>query len=129
MYFYYALRDYPQALEQTERITRLWPNLYFGHFLTGLIHRRQGKWDLTLDELKKSIELDPRDPYTIGGLAETDIFLRRWKEAEDFARRGLTIDPHELQDAMWVSREDVRKSLAGDPSAPFLAPPPAVAFI
>jgi NAD+ diphosphatase len=35
----------------------------------------------------------------------------------------ITIDPHELQDAMWVSREDVRKSLAGDPSAPFLSPP------
>ena len=41
-------------------------------------------------------------------------------EAEDDV---ITIDPHELQDAMWVSREDVRKSLAGDPSAPFLSPP------
>ena len=41
-------------------------------------------------------------------------------EAEDDV---ITIDPHELQDAMWVSREDVRRSLAGDPSAPFLAPP------
>ena len=41
-------------------------------------------------------------------------------EARDDA---LTIDPKELQDAMWVSRADVRKSLAGDPSAPFLSPP------
>jgi NAD+ diphosphatase len=35
----------------------------------------------------------------------------------------ITIDPNELQDAMWVSRDDVRKALAGDPDAPFLAPP------
>jgi tetratricopeptide (TPR) repeat protein len=45
--------------------------------------------------LKKSIELDPRNAYTIGGVAETDIFLRRWKEAAEFAQRGLIIDPHE----------------------------------
>ena len=59
------------------------------------MHRRQGKWDLTLDELKRSIDLNPRDPYTIGGLAETYVFLRMWKEAEDAARRALAIDPHE----------------------------------
>ncbi len=35
----------------------------------------------------------------------------------------ITIDPNELQDAMWVSRDDVRRALAGDPGAPFLAPP------
>ncbi len=31
----------------------------------------------------------------MGGLAETYVFLRMWKEAEDAARRALTIDPHE----------------------------------
>ncbi|MBN8809011.1 MAG: NAD(+) diphosphatase [Sphingomonas sp.] len=41
-------------------------------------------------------------------------------QAEDDA---LTIDPKELQDAIWVSRDDVKKALAGDPSAPFLSPP------
>ena len=29
------------------------------------------------------------------GLAETYVFLRRWKEAEDTARHALTMDPHE----------------------------------
>jgi NAD+ diphosphatase len=35
----------------------------------------------------------------------------------------ITIDPNELQDAMWVTRDEVRRALAGDPDAPFLAPP------
>ena len=35
----------------------------------------------------------------------------------------LTIDHAELEDAIWVARDDVRKALAGDESAPFLAPP------
>jgi NAD+ diphosphatase len=35
----------------------------------------------------------------------------------------LTIDRNELDDARWFSREEVIAALAGEPSAPFLAPP------
>lgn len=41
-------------------------------------------------------------------------------DAEDDA---ITIDPKELQDAIWVSRADVKRALAGDPTAPMAAPP------
>jgi NAD+ diphosphatase len=45
--------------------------------------------------------------------------------AEDNA---LTVDPNELEDAIWVSRADVRRVLAGE-EGPFLPPPPyAIAF-
>ena len=36
----------------------------------------------------------------------------------------LTIDRTELDDAIWVSREDVAAALAGNPAARFVAPPP-----
>ncbi len=36
----------------------------------------------------------------------------------------LTIDRDELDDARWFTRAEVAAALAGDPSAPFLAPPP-----
>jgi NAD+ diphosphatase len=40
----------------------------------------------------------------------------------------LTIDTNELEDAIWVSRDEVRAVLAGEPG-PFVAPPPyAIAF-
>ncbi|MDP1027295.1 NAD(+) diphosphatase [Sphingomonas sp. KR1UV-12] len=35
----------------------------------------------------------------------------------------LTVDTNELEDAMWVTRDEVRAVLAGEPG-PFLAPPP-----
>jgi NAD+ diphosphatase len=35
----------------------------------------------------------------------------------------ITLDTNELEDAIWVSRDDVRKVLAGE-SGPFLPPPP-----
>ena len=37
---------------------------------------------------------------------------------------AITLDRNELDDAFWASREDVRAALAGDPAAPFQAPPP-----
>ena len=47
-------------------------------------------------------------------------------QAEDDA---LTLDPTEIEDAFWCDADGVRAALAGDPDAPFLAPPPmAVAW-
>jgi len=36
----------------------------------------------------------------------------------------ISLDTDELEDAMWVGRDDVAAALAGAPGAPFLAPPP-----
>lgn len=36
---------------------------------------------------------------------------------------AITIDVHELEDARWFTREEVRQALARDPKAPFVAPP------
>ena len=39
------------------------------------------------------------------------------------ASDAVTLDTTELEDAFWADRAAVRASLAGDPAAPFLAPP------
>jgi len=36
---------------------------------------------------------------------------------------ALTLASQELDDAIWVTRDEVRAALAGDPSAPFQSPP------
>jgi NAD+ diphosphatase len=36
----------------------------------------------------------------------------------------IVLDPKELEDAMWVSRDEVRAALAGSPDARFKTPPP-----
>jgi TolB-like protein/Flp pilus assembly protein TadD len=95
LFHYYGFREYEQALTEFQRALELRPNYSLALQFIAFVHRRQGKWDRTLDELKKSIDQDPRDPYVQGGLAETYVFLRKWKEAEDAARHALTIDPHE----------------------------------
>jgi NAD+ diphosphatase len=37
---------------------------------------------------------------------------------------AITLDTTELQDAMWVDRAAIEAALAGDPTAPFVPPPP-----
>ena len=37
---------------------------------------------------------------------------------------ALTLDTNELEDAIWVDRAGIEAALAGDPDAPFQAPPP-----
>jgi len=95
LFHYYGFREYEQALTEFQRALELRPNYSLALQFIAFVHRRQGKWDRTLDELKKSIVQDPGDPYVQGGLAETYVFLRMWKEAEDNGRHALTIDPHE----------------------------------
>ncbi|WP_231638957.1 NAD(+) diphosphatase [Sphingomonas profundi] len=41
----------------------------------------------------------------------------------EVASDEIVLDTKELDHAMWVTREDVAASLAGDPAAPFIAPP------
>ena len=36
----------------------------------------------------------------------------------------ITLDTNELEHAMWVTRDEAIAALAGDPAAPFKAPPP-----
>ncbi|MET0308239.1 MAG: NAD(+) diphosphatase [Sphingomonas sp.] len=41
----------------------------------------------------------------------------------------IVLDVHELEDARWFTRDEVRQALARDPAAPFVAPPPyAIAY-
>ena len=95
VFHYYGFREYEPALAEFQRAIELQPNNALALQFVAYVHRRQGKWDRTLEELKRSIELGPARCVHQGGLAETYVFLRRWKEAEDTARHALTIDPHE----------------------------------
>jgi TolB-like protein/Tfp pilus assembly protein PilF len=97
LFHYYGFREYDAALTEFERATELQPNNSSALAFIAYVHRRQGKWDVTVNELKRSIELDPRNPIIISTLAETYLFLRRWRDAQTTAQPVLTIEPHDAQ--------------------------------
>ena len=62
LFHYYGFREYEPALTDFQRSIEIQPNNALAIGFVGFVHRRQGKWDRTLDELERSIDLNPRDP-------------------------------------------------------------------
>ena len=71
---YYGFREYEQALTEFQRAIELQPNNSLALLYVASVHRRQGKWDRTLDELKRSTDPDPRNP-TLAATSRRRIFL------------------------------------------------------
>lgn len=103
-FYYYGLRDYPRALEQFERITRQWPNNYFGPFLTGLVQRRQGQWVESLANLRRAAELDPGSAEHARNLMLSFAALRRYPEAVAEQERRVRLLPESLRESFEVAR-------------------------
>ena len=95
VFHYYGFREYEPALTEFQRAIELQPNNSLASQFIAFVHRRQGKWEATVNEHKQAIEQDPRNATIMGNLGQTYALLRRWKEAGEIARHGLTIEPHE----------------------------------
>ncbi len=104
VYYYYALRDYPHALEQFGRLTRLWPNDYFGPFMTGLVQRRQGLWVESLVNLRRAAELDPGSAELARNLMISLQAMRRYSEAIVEQERRVRQLPESLRESFEVAR-------------------------
>ena len=69
MFYFHGMRDYAQAREELASARRFLPNNAELFSITGLIDRRQGRWDDAVKNLEKAAELDPRNPRILGDLA------------------------------------------------------------
>ena len=92
VFHYYGFREYEPALTEFQRAIELQPNNSPALQFIAAVHRRQGRWNSTLDELKRALDQDPRDANIASTIAETHLLLRNWKEAEEMARHALTIE-------------------------------------
>ena len=95
-YFYYAFRDYTRAAEQYRRLAVLRPNdaVVFGSL--GLIHRRQGRMRESLTELRRAVELEPRNMRYLNSAKELALALNLYEEATAFQQRVVGFTPGDL---------------------------------
>jgi len=96
MFHYFGHRDYDRALAEYSRATQLQPNNAQAFEFSGYVYRRQGKWGASLEELRKGLEMDPRNAALAGNFAGTYGNLRIWKDEEELARHAIIIDPYEV---------------------------------
>jgi TolB-like protein/Tfp pilus assembly protein PilF/predicted Ser/Thr protein kinase len=92
---YWAYGDYDGAVAELEVARQTLPNdaRIFG--LTGLIQRRQGRWEESTRNLERAVELNPRDSeMPVLGIASNYLGCRRYAEAKPWAARVLTFEPN-----------------------------------
>src|SRR5262249_16616465 len=92
---YWAYGDYDGALAELEGARQTLPNdaRIFG--LTGLIQRRQGRWEESTRNLERAVELNPRDSETLVlGVAWNYCSCRRYAEAKPWCARALALEPN-----------------------------------
>ena len=87
MYHYRAFYDYPQALQQLLRARDRLPNDSMVHYNLGLVYRRLGEYEKSVDAFMESARLEP-------GGAEA------WGEALDTARES-----HEYERSRQIERQ------------------------
>src|SRR5262249_22071388 len=77
-HLYWAFQDYERAKQELAAAHRTLPNESRIPLLSGYIYRRQGNWEKSLEEMKKALELDPRDFSILQQISVTYEGLRRY---------------------------------------------------
>jgi len=90
-YYYRGFLDYDRALELFERVQKVRPN--FSPELIGWIQRRQGKWEQSVGTIERAFKLNPRSATTADQQGQSYTYMRRYKEAEEWYDRALSINP------------------------------------
>jgi len=63
-------------------------------FSTGVMHLREGRVDLALEEFKRAAKEDPKNPYIQNGLGLACAAKGEWKDAIAAFRKALELNPY-----------------------------------
>jgi TolB-like protein/Tfp pilus assembly protein PilF len=91
---YWGYLDYDGALAELEVARQVLPNDPRVVELKGYIERRQGRWDESIRNFKRAIELDPQDILTLQQTAQTYQGLRRYVDEKSVLARVLAFEPN-----------------------------------
>ena len=92
---YWGYLDYDGALAELEVAAQGLPNDARVGQLKGYIKRRQGRWDESIRDLNRAIELDPRNILTLQQTAQTHQVLRRYVDEKSLLARALAFEPND----------------------------------
>jgi TolB-like protein len=93
---YWGYRDYDRAREELVIARRALPNEPLVLLLAGYIDRRQGRWEQSIQEMERALELDPRNLFILQQISFNYENLRRYKEMAATLDRVLTIAPKDI---------------------------------
>ena len=91
--YYHGKRDYARAFQELALASRTLPNSAEVSYLSGTIARRQGRWDDSVRNLEKALELDPLNPRNVNGLSVVYDLLRRYDDEDALFTRAAEANP------------------------------------
>ena len=111
-YHYFVLDDYPRALDELKAALLLQPSN--SEVLEGMSYvlKRQGRWEESVAETVKWLEIDPRSSLALIQHGLTCVLLRRYAEAERVFALGLSLEPK--LGAGWARRAEIQLLRHGD---------------
>ena len=92
-YQYYGRRDYEKALEEYVTVQRRQPGNSDAIALIAWIQRREAKWERSIANADRALELDPRNTVWVIGQAQNYFYLRSYAEAEPYFLRAISLAP------------------------------------
>jgi len=63
-------------------------------FNIGLMHMREGRIDVAIEEFKKAVKQEPTNPFFLKGLGQAYAQKRKYKEAAECFRKALQANPY-----------------------------------
>ena len=123
-YWYWGFRDYARASTELELARKTMPQNYDVEEIVAAVARRQGKWEQSLEGLRKAATYDPRNSSPAFEFGQTYAQLRRYADADKAYSRAaeLSTDPALSQlrrgqnTVMWTGDlEPMRATLAALP--------------
>ena len=88
-HLYNGYLDYDGALAELEIARQSLPNNPRIFRVTGYIQRRQGRWEESMRNLERAIELDPRNINTLDDIGDSYGTLRRYAEQKSNVRSHI----------------------------------------
>ncbi len=118
LFYYWCYRDYGRALAEFEASRRTGGDTADLRVAEGYLYRRKGEWDKAHASLAAAAELDPRGWTVFRELGITDLYARRYEDAERNLKQAIALAPDEpepygfLAETYWTWRGDVRSARA-----------------
>jgi TolB-like protein/class 3 adenylate cyclase/Flp pilus assembly protein TadD len=92
-YYYQGFRDYKRARSELAIARKTLPNNADVFLYTGLIDRREGRWEEATRNMERALELDPRNYFILQQLAFAYGWQHRYADEARAYDRALTIVP------------------------------------
>ncbi|MFC1559004.1 protein kinase [Gemmatimonadota bacterium] len=92
-YFYLGTSEFEKALQEFNTALELYPDHPEALYYIGAILRRQGQWEEAYHNLKRAMEIAPRNQVIPTAAVPCILYMRKYAEAEALSRRWIELDP------------------------------------